>query len=143
MPADTAKPPEHVAQVAAEHAAIRVQFVDDDVAEILEELRPARMVRQDARVQHVGVAEHQVRPRADGAARILRRVTVVREHANLFARAAGQVLAERLQLSELVVRERLGGEQVERALRLDATDAGDVGQQDEQIGFHHVRHQCR
>ena len=69
--------------MAAEDAAIRVQLVDDDVAQVLEQLRPARMVRQDARVQHVGIAEHDVRARANRAARILRRIAVVGEHADL------------------------------------------------------------
>ena len=77
VPADALQPPQHVGEVAAEHAAIRVQLVDDDELEVLEQLRPARMVRQDARVHHVGIAEHDVRARADGAARVLRRVAVV------------------------------------------------------------------
>ena len=47
MPADPAQAPQHVAEMAAEHAAVRVQLVDDDVPEIFEQLRPARMVRQD------------------------------------------------------------------------------------------------
>jgi hypothetical protein len=71
--------------VAAEHAAVRVQLVDDDEAEVLEELGPLRVMRQDARVQHVGVAQHHVRARADGAARILRGIAVVGVHADLVA----------------------------------------------------------
>ena len=82
VPRDPAQPPQHVAQVAAEHAAIRVQFVDDDEAEVLEQLRPARMVRQDARVQHVGIAEHDMRARANRAPRVGRRVAVVGVHAD-------------------------------------------------------------
>ena len=54
-------------------------------SQVLEQLRPARMVRQDARVQHVGIAEHDVRAGADGAARILRRVAVVGVHADRLA----------------------------------------------------------
>ena len=46
---DAPEPPEHVAQMTAEHAAIGVQLVDHDVAQVLEQLRPARMMRQDAR----------------------------------------------------------------------------------------------
>ena len=81
--ADAPQPPQHVAEVAAEHAAIGVQLVDDDVAQVLEQLRPARVVRQDARVQHVGIAEHQVRARPNRPPRVLRRVAVVGEHADL------------------------------------------------------------
>ena len=49
-------------------------------------LRPLRVVRQDARVQHVGVGQDDVRPRADGAPRVLRRVAVVGEDAELDVR---------------------------------------------------------
>ena len=83
VPADALQPAQDVRQVAAEHAAIRVQLVDHDEAQVLEQLRPARMVRQDARVQHVGIAEHDVRLAADRAARVGRRVAVVGEDADL------------------------------------------------------------
>ena len=117
VPADAAQPPQHVAQVAAEDAAIGVQLVDDHVAQVLEQLRPARMVRQDARVHHVGVAEHEVRARPDRPARVLRRVAVVGEDADLLAGRAVDRLAHRLQLGELILRERLGRKQIQRAAR--------------------------
>ena len=63
VPADALHAPQHVGEVAAEDAAIGVQLVDDDEAQVLEQLRPLRVVRQDPRVQHVGVAEHDVRAR--------------------------------------------------------------------------------
>ncbi len=85
VPADALQPPEDVRQMAAEHAAIGVQLVDDDELQVLEQLRPARMVRQDARVQHVGIAEHDVRLAANRAARVRRRVAVVGEDADLGA----------------------------------------------------------
>ena len=113
--ADAPQPAQHVGEVAAEHAAIRVQLVDDHEPEVLEQLRPARMVRQHARMQHVGVAEHDVRTRADRTARILRRVAVVGEDADLHTGRMVDVLAELVQLGELVLCERLGGEQVQRA----------------------------
>ena len=65
VPADALEPPHDVAEMAAEDAAIRVQLVDDDELQILEELRPARMVRQDPRVHHVGIAQHDVRARRE------------------------------------------------------------------------------
>src|ERR1051326_8168692 len=63
------QPAQHVAEMTAEDAAIRVQLVDDDELEVLEELRPPRMVRKDARMHHVGVAEDDVRARANRATR--------------------------------------------------------------------------
>ena len=114
--ADPPQPPQHVAQVAAEDASIGVQLVDDHVAEVLEQLRPPRMVRQDARVHHVRIAQHQVRARPDRPPRVLRRVAVVGEHADLLAaKLRGEGFGHRLQLGELILRERLGGKQIQRA----------------------------
>ena len=109
--------------MAAEHTAIRVQLVDDHEPEILEQLRPARMVRQHAGVQHVGVAEHHVRTRADRTARILGCVAVVREDADLHTGRAVDVLAELVQLGELVLCQRFGRKQVERPRRGVLQDA--------------------
>ena len=81
--ADAPHPPQDVGQVAAKYAAIRVQLVDHDIPEVLEELRPPRMVREDARMDHVRVAEDHVRASANGAPGILRRIAVVREDADL------------------------------------------------------------
>ncbi len=48
VPADALEPPEDVREMAPKHATIRVQLVDDDEPEILEQLGPARMVRKDS-----------------------------------------------------------------------------------------------
>jgi hypothetical protein len=67
-------------------------------------------MRQDPRVEHVGVGEDQVGPRAHRPARILRRVAVVRVHAHV-----GQGLRQLHELGQLVLRQRLGGEEIEDA----------------------------
>ncbi len=117
VPADAAQPPQHVAQVAAEDAAVGVQLVDDHVAQVLEQLRPARMVREDARMHHVGIAEHEVGTRPNRAARVLRRIAVVREDADAFPSLTLNRLAHRLELGELILRQRLGRKQIQRAAR--------------------------
>src|SRR5215467_1610111 len=96
VPADSPQPPQHVAEMTAEDATIGVELVDDDVLQVLEEFRPARMVRQDARVHHVGVAQHNMSASANSPSRILRRIPVVREHADLIARVPRDRLAHRL-----------------------------------------------
>ena len=68
-----------VGDVAAEHAAVRVQLVDDDELEVLEELDPLRVVRKDGRVEHVRVRDHDVPGGAHRAAGVGRRVAVVGE----------------------------------------------------------------
>ena len=116
VPAHPLQPPQDVGQVAAEHAAIGVQLVDHHEAQVLEQLGPARVVRQDARVQHVGIAQHHVRLAADRAARVRRRVAVVGEHADRSAPESPlHQLGQRVQLRELILRQRLGREQIERA----------------------------
>ena len=115
VPAHAAQPAQHVGEMAAEHAAIGVQLVDHHVAQVLEQLRPARMVRQDARVDHVGIAQHHVRAAADGAARVLRRVAVVGEDADLQFVGPRQPARQLVQLGQLVLRQRLGRKEIQRA----------------------------
>ena len=108
--ADPLQPPHDVGEVAAEDAPVGVKLVDHDVAEVLEEVQPLRVVREDPGVQHVGVGQDQVRPRPHRAPRVRRRVAVVGEHPE-FRQAPG----EGFQLRELVLGERLGGKEVEHA----------------------------
>ena len=115
VPADPLQPSQHVGQMAAEHAAIGVELVDDDEAQVLEQLRPLRMVRQDPRMQHVGVAQHDVRARADRPARVLRRVAVVGEDADVGLGRLVHMRRQFVELGQLVLRQRLGRKQVDRA----------------------------
>ncbi len=108
---DPSQSAQHVAQVAAEDSAICVQLIDHDVAQILEESCPARVVRQNPRVQHVRIREHNVPLLPDGFARIAGRVAVIGENAEAILEALIQVV----QLGELVLRKRLRGEEIERA----------------------------
>jgi regulator of RNase E activity RraA len=62
----------------AEHAAIGVHLVDDDVAQVLEQRGPLGVVRQDALVEHVGVGHHHVAAGADGLPRIAGRAFTLR-----------------------------------------------------------------
>jgi hypothetical protein len=41
----------------AEHPSIDVRLVDDDGVEVAEEIAPARVLRQDAPAEHVGIGE--------------------------------------------------------------------------------------
>ena len=119
------QPPEDVGHVRAVDAAVAVQLVHDHVAQVLEQLHPLRVVRQDPLVQHVGVRDHDVGPRADGLARVLRRVAVVGEGADVGA----ERLDHRVELGELVLGQRLGGEEVEGprvGVLQDAVEDGQV-----------------
>jgi len=77
--ADAPQPAQDVGQVAAINATVVVQLVNHDVAQILEHLGPARVVREDAAMEHVGIGEHHVGALADGFAGVLRRIAIVGE----------------------------------------------------------------
>ncbi|MCW0466126.1 hypothetical protein NB705_003199 [Xanthomonas sacchari] len=108
--ADALEPAQHVGDVAAEHAAVGVDLVDHHIAQVLEELRPLGVMRQDRLVQHVRVADHDVAVQADRLARIAGGVAV--EGEGLHPEVAGTVEVQ--QLGHLVLRQRLGREQVQR-----------------------------
>ena len=93
---DARQPPQaaqHVRDVRAEHAAVDVRLVDDDVAEVVQHVRPEVVARQHADVEHVGVREHEVRPLADLPAPLLRRVAVVDRGAHAAAPRARRARA--------------------------------------------------
>src|SRR5947209_10097009 len=52
---DAAETTQYIAEVAAENATVGVQLIDDDIAQMFEEASPARVMRQNAGVQHVGI----------------------------------------------------------------------------------------
>ncbi len=60
-----AQPAEDVRHVRAEHPAVDVRLVHDHVAEVLEDVPPAVVVREDSHMEHVRVGEDDVRPLAD------------------------------------------------------------------------------
>ena len=103
--------PQHVAQMTAKHAAIRVQLIDHDVSQILKQPRPPRVMRQNPGVQHVGIRQDEMSLFADGFARVARCVAVVRENTESIFEAAIQIV----QFGELILRERLRRKKINRA----------------------------
>ena len=108
---DAPKPAQHIRQVAPENSAVRVQLIQHDVFQVLEYARPLRVVWQDSRVQHVRVGQNYVPALADRPARVRRRVAVIGKHAKAVVQPHCQVV----QFGQLVLCQRLGGEEVERA----------------------------
>src|SRR6266704_560630 len=105
---DAAEAAQNIAQVAAEDAAVSVQLVEDDVAQIFEEASPARVVRQNSCVQHVRIGKNDVALFANRTAGIGGRVAVVSENAE----AILQTLVEVVKFRELVLRERFCWEKI-------------------------------
>ena len=98
---------EDVCDVRAEDAAVGVRFVDHHPPQPGEHLAPAAVVRQNAHVQHVRVRQDEVGASADRRAVIPRRVAVV-------DRVAEPAEPELVELSSLVLGQRLGRIEVER-----------------------------
>ncbi len=78
--------------MAAEDATVGVQFVDDNVAEIFEEASPARVMREDTGVQHVGIGKDDVALLANGFACVAGRVAVVGEYSEAIVEALIQIV---------------------------------------------------
>ena len=109
--ANALQPSYDIGDLAAEQTAIRVELVDDDELEAREEPAPPRMVRQDARVEHVGIRHHDVARLSDGGAPSGRGVAVVCVHSQVDRQAS----LERAELRQLVLGEGLRREQVHGA----------------------------
>ena len=133
---EAAQPPQDVADMRAEDAAVDVRLVDHHVGEVREHVAPAVVVGQDADVEHVRVREHEVRPLADLPAPLGLRVAVVDRRPDARHLQVGEraelVLGERLRRVEVDrALLRLGGERVENreveGERLPARRAGDDG----------------
>ena len=95
--------------MGAEHAAVDVRLVHDDIAQVREHVSPAVVVRQEADVHHVRIREDRVRPPADLPALLARGVAVVDRR----PQPRNAVGGER---AELILRERLRRVQVEHAV---------------------------
>jgi hypothetical protein len=108
---DALQAADDVRDLAAEDAAIRVQLVDDDVLEAGEELPPSSVVGKDPGVEHVRVGQHHVAGVPDHGAPPGRCVAVVGVAAEVDSEAG----AQGAELGQLVLRERLGRKEVERA----------------------------
>ena len=91
-----------------EDAAVDVRLVDDHVAKVREHVSPAVVIREEPHVDHVRVGQDHVRPLADLQALFGRRVAVV-------DRGLEPGDLEGRQRAELVLRERLGRVEIERA----------------------------
>ena len=109
--AQAQEPPQDVGHVGAEDAAVRVQLVDHDHAELLEQLEPLGVVGEDGRVEHVRVGDHHLARLAHSGPDGRRRVPVVAGGADL----QPGVLHQLPELGGLVLAQRLGGEEEERA----------------------------
>src|SRR5260370_37858605 len=74
--------------MAAEHAAVSVQFVENDVAEIFKKARPPSVMREDPSVQQVWIREDNVAVFADGFAGVGGRIARGSESAEASLRGA-------------------------------------------------------
>src|SRR5947209_109568 len=115
---DALQPAHHIGNMAAEHAPVHVQLIDNDVFEVLEESNPARVMRQDTGVQHVRVGDDDMAGAPYRPPRRLWCVTVVRVGLDVCT----EHLDEPVELCDLILRQGLGWEEVQSARRLVPQD---------------------
>ena len=101
-----------------------MQFVDDDVAEVFEDLGPLGVVGKDSGVEHVRVGEDHVGAFPDLLARVLRRVTVIGESTD----AGAHGFDDGVELVELIFGEGLSGKQIKCARFGVSNEAAEDGQ---------------
>jgi hypothetical protein len=101
--------PEHASQMASEHSAIRVQFIADDVAQVLEEPHPLCMVRKDSGVQYVRIRQDDVPALWNRFSAVTGCVAVICEYSKTVVEAFRKIL----QLGQLILGKHLGWKQME------------------------------
>ncbi len=104
------QPAQHHRHIGAENTSVVVTFVDDDVAQIAQEHRPAGVVAQQRQVNHVGIGEDPPRSLTREAPNLARAVAVVRTRRDIAQRGNG--IGQRHRGAQLVVAERLGRRQI-------------------------------
>ena len=146
--ADAAQSAQDVSDVRPEDATIDVHLVDHDCGQIHEKLGPPRVLREDAGMQHVGIREHDARAVANLGALAGGRIAVVGRGRKESGRMGewvstrswrfphsptlpfslspllpcSQPLLPRVQLRQLILRQRLRRVEIERS-------SGRIGQQ--------------
>ncbi len=122
----TPEPSQHIRQMTPKHTSIGVELIDHHKPQVLEQLGPPRMVRQDPGVEHLGVAEHDLSAPPNNATSVLRRVAIVGEGADVLS-VRPQSVGQAVKLRQLVLGESLGGKQIQRT-------RGGLGQDGRQDG---------
>ena len=75
--AQAQQPAQNVCQVAAEYAAVGMNFIDHDVLQVFKQLDPFGVMRQNTAVQHIGIRDDNVPRLAHRLAGRSRRIPVV------------------------------------------------------------------
>ena len=88
-----------------------MQFINDDEFQIHKQFLPLGVMRQNARVQHVGIGDNNVPLPANGLARVVGGVAIVGEGFDVGLQVGDQAV----RFMHLVLRQRFGGKKIQRA----------------------------
>src|SRR5580658_9840568 len=75
------QPSQHIAEMAAKHSTVGVEFIDHDVAKIFKKPRPARVMRQDASMQHIRICKDHMALLSDSSAGVGGRIAIIGKNA--------------------------------------------------------------
>ena len=118
------QPPEHIGQMTAEHAAVGVNFVDDNVLQIFKQLHPLGMVGQNIGVEHIRVGDHDMARLTDGFPGGVLGIAVVGVGLDIHIKGLDHII----QPADLIGGKRLGGEQIQRSCVLVFQNGAQNGQ---------------
>jgi len=79
-PAQTSQSPDHARYLTAKDAPVGVHLIHHNIGKIPDQLAPARMIGENARVEHIGVGDEDARPVPGCRPRGRPRVSVVCRH---------------------------------------------------------------
>jgi len=99
--------------MAAEDSAVVVDFINDDITEILEELDPKRMMRQNAGVEHVRIGDDDMSGGADRLARGHGGVAIKGVAADIEIDLRAEQGNEGVQLRHLILGKGFGRKEIE------------------------------
>ncbi len=111
---DAIQTTENIGNMRTEHAAVRMRLINDNIFQIGKKISPIGMMRQNPRMEHIGVGKEDAGVLTDGSAVGGSCVAIVDGGIHL-----GKGSLQGNQAGELVLGEGFGGEEKEGArLRL-------------------------
>ena len=107
--AQAQQPPQHVRQIRPKHAAIGMNFINHDIPQVLKQLDPLRMVRQNPAVQHIRVRHDDMPRLPNRLSRRAGRIAVIGIRLDINAHRLNQLI----QLADLISRQRFRREEIQ------------------------------
>jgi hypothetical protein len=94
--------------MGTEDSSISMEFIDHHEPKIFEEGNPFRVVREDARVEHIGIRDDNIPFGSDGLPGILRCISIIRAGGDRLLKPSDHAL----EFNHLVLRKGFGRKEI-------------------------------